>query len=76
MMRGAMLRDIKHYEDMATQAMYIASASNGKNVTAKKLFDGEKARNKLLKKEQPKKDFTLHKKAQEAMKGFAMSTLK
>lgn len=75
MMKGAMLRDIKNQENMATQAIFNANAQNGKRITAKKLFDGEKARNKLFKKEEPKKDFTLHKKAQEAMKNFTISAM-
>ena len=72
-MKGATLRDIKNYEEQATQAIFIARAQNEKRVNAKKLFDGEKVRKKLDKPNEKPKDFTRFDKAQEAMKSFSLS---
>ena len=55
-MKGVMLQDVKRYEDMAVQAIFNANAANGKKVTTKKLFDGEKARKKILNPNKQKKE--------------------
>lgn len=72
MLKGAMLRDIKAYEDMAVQAIFTARAANEKRVDVKKLFNADKAKRQILKQEEPVKDFSRFDKAQEAMKGFTL----
>ena len=49
MLKGAMLRDIKRYEDMAVQAIFTARSSNEKRVDVKKLFNADKAKRQILK---------------------------
>lgn len=70
-----MLRDIKNYEDMAAQAIFTARAQNEKRVNVQKLFNGDKVRRKILGIEEPPKDFTRHRKAQEAMKRISLNAL-
>lgn len=71
--RGAMLRDVQMYENMTIQAIFNARAANGKRITAKKLFDAEKARHNILhpkeqkEKERAKRDYTYLKRALAAM---------
>ncbi len=74
-MKGAMLRDIKNYEDMSVQAIFIARAQNEKRVNVKKLFNADKTRREILGIQEPPKDFTRHRKAQEAMKRISLKTL-
>ncbi|RIJ64091.1 hypothetical protein D1606_11945 [Rummeliibacillus sp. POC4] len=72
-MKGAMLRDVKNYEDMAVQAIFTARAQNEKRVNVKKLFNAEKVRKQILNNESQvaeEKDFTLFRKAKEAMKKY------
>lgn len=76
LMRGAALRDIKAYEDMAVSAIFNVRAKHEKRVSTKKLFDADKARKCLLKDEEPLKDFTRFDKAQQAMKGFNLTPSK
>lgn len=75
MLKGAMLRDIKSYEDMAVQAIFTARAANEKRIDVKKLFDGDKAKRQLLKQDEKKKDFTRHERAQKAMRNFTISSV-
>lgn len=71
--KGAMLRDVQTYENMTIQAMFNARAANGKRVTAKKLFDAEKARHNILnpkqekEKERAQRDYTYLERALAAM---------
>lgn len=68
-----MLRDVKHYEDMAVQAIFTARAQNENRVSVKKLFNAEKVRKQILNSESQvveEKDFTLFNKAKEAMKKY------
>lgn len=74
MLKGAMLRDIKRYEDMAVQAIFTVRASNEKRVDVKKLFNADKAKRQILKQEEPKKDFTRFDKAQKAMQNFVIKS--
>ena len=70
-MKGAMLQDVKRYEDMAVQAIFNANAANGKKVTSKKLFDGDKARKNILnpkKQEKENRDYTYLQRAMASMK--------
>lgn len=72
-MKGAMLRDVKNYEDMAVQAIFTARAQNEKRVNVKKLFNAEKVRKEILENKAEvakEKDFTLFNKAKEAMKKY------
>ena len=56
-MKGAMLQEVKRYEDMSIQAIFNARAANGKRMSPKKLFDAEKARQNILRpKEQREKE--------------------
>ncbi|AMA61971.1 MAG: hypothetical protein ACRC0Q_09890 [Kurthia gibsonii] len=74
MLKGAMLRDIKRYEDMAVQAIMHARAANEKRVDVKKLFNADKAKRQILKQEEPEKDFTRFDKAQKAMQNFVIKS--
>lgn len=74
MLKGAMLRDIKAYEDMAVQAIFTARAANEKRVDVKKLFNADKAKRQILKQEEPEKDFTRFDKAQKAMQNFVIKS--
>lgn len=74
-MKGAMLRDVKNYENMAVQAIFTARAQNEKRVNVKKLFNAEKVRKEIMQNKSEvaeEKDFTLFNKAKEAMKNYKL----
>lgn len=71
--KGVMLRDVQMYENMTIQAIFNAQATNGKRITAKKLFDAERARQNILhpkeqkEKERASRDYTYLQRALAAM---------
>ncbi|MEY9976593.1 putative HAD superfamily hydrolase [Lysinibacillus sp. RC79] len=78
LLKGAQMRMVSDYENLAIQAMYIRKADNAKRLKLTDLFDAEKARKRILEgdkdwKESKKMDTTLYKKAQADMKAWAQN---
>lgn len=76
LLKGAQMKMVSEYENLAIQAMYIRKADNEKRLKLTDLFDVEKARKRILEgdsawKESKKMDTTLYKKAQADMKAWA-----
>ena len=77
--KGARLRDIDRLESSAIGAMFNARASNGGRMTAKKLFDADKARKQIDSVEgkgEAKKDLTRYHAAKAAMKNYRPQGMK
>lgn len=75
-LKGAQMKMVSDYENLAIQAMYIRKADNEKRLKLTDLFDADKARKRILEgdkdwKESKKMDTTLYKKAQADMKAWA-----
>ncbi|MFF2174973.1 hypothetical protein ACFVT8_00685 [Lysinibacillus sp. NPDC058147] len=76
LLKGAQMRMVSDYENLAIQAMYNRKAENAKRLKITDLFDAEKARKRILEgdkdwKESKEMDTTLYKKAQADMKVWA-----
>ncbi|WP_230301421.1 MULTISPECIES: hypothetical protein [Peribacillus] len=70
-MKGASLREIDNLESLSIAAMFNARASNAKRMTAKKLYDADKARKQLeTSAEDKEKDIERSMRFNEAFKGF------
>ncbi|MGE7954808.1 hypothetical protein [Lysinibacillus xylanilyticus] len=78
LLKGAQMRMVSDYENLAIQAMYNRKAENAKRLKLTDLFDAEKARKRILEgdkdwKESKEMDTTLYKKAQADMKAWAQN---